>query len=154
MEAILKALIEQLSTITIANGYTADIGQKILYWQEIPLDYDGPGAIAIFDQPGDNAQTISQVNQKHEYTLPIEIQALSFEVEGLSMVELSCRLIDDIIRCVAQNKTLGGLCFTPVLRSTSKNIDAAGKLAVQVTVSFDYKFRRELYQVTLDPARQ
>jgi hypothetical protein len=149
---ILDALIARLSTITTVNGYTTDIGLNIQYWQEIPLDYES-GGIAIFDQPPDNAQTVIQVGQKHEYVLPVEIQANSFEVSGLSMAQLSCRLIDDLIRCIGTDPTLGGICYYAVLRSTSKSIDVAGKRAVTVSLNVDLKYRRPLYQVTLDPIR-
>ena len=132
---LLQALQTQLQTITIANGYTSNIGQVVTYWDAYEVDYNGPAAVTFRDLE----TQYQRINQNYVNKLSVEIEAITFTKQA-DKLTLSVGLLEDIKTAIAVRPWGENIiAVRPLL--DSKEIQAKGKQAVCVTLTVEIEYR-------------
>jgi uncharacterized membrane protein len=130
---ILTQLEEQLATITAANGYLTDLGDRVFYWHDLPFEYGEEGAISFRDL--EEETTLN--NKFYENSLLIEVEAIAFSSEP--MVD-GCNLLDDLLKATVRSRWLDDVIS---IRTTgnSKDIETKGQTCLRVVVNLSINYR-------------
>jgi hypothetical protein len=139
---ILQAIQAQLATLTIANGYSTDVGLNVRYWQDLPIEYDGPSVITFFDSKDDPA---AEVGSLHEHRLEIRIDAIAY-IKADAIVE-SCNLLADIVALIGKNRRWTKAVINTYLGENLKEIELKSKLAVRVTQELEIQYRAPFFKI-------
>ena len=133
--ALLQALQTQLTTITIANGYTSDIGANVTYWDAYEDNYNGPPSVTFQDLE----TQYQRINERYVNKLNVEIQAIAYTKQA-DKLTLSVGLLEDIKTAIAV-KPWGEniIAVRPLL--DSKQIQAKGKQIVCVSLTVEIEYR-------------
>ena len=135
---IMSAVADRSSQITIANGYSTDIGLNTFYWHDLPLEYGYP-ALAYRDV----AEDYVVMNRLRENILHLELEGLLFSdnpgVDGN-------KIIGDIIQALGVDPTWSGLCFNTQLVKSETTVETDGQTAVRAVVYVDLFYRTQLWR--------
>jgi len=101
-QQIVSKVIEKLKTITTANGYNIQIGDKVYDWQVTPATVDDLPAIFVRDLD----DTIDITIGLHEHNLAMNLEML---LKDSTTPEQAREGIADMVKLVGQNITWGGL---------------------------------------------
>jgi hypothetical protein len=138
---ILQAIQTQLATLTITNGYSTDVGLHVLYWQDLPVEYDGPPVVTFFDTKGD----INEIGSQHEHQLDVRIDAIAY-IKSDPITE-SCNLLADIIALVGKNRRWTKNVVNTYLIENLKEIELKSKPAVRITVELRIDYRAPFFKI-------
>ncbi len=131
---ILTKIGERLAGITIANGYSTDLGEVVTYFEDIDSEYNKEG----FNYRDVDNEFFALKNNYHEAVMPVEIDAILF---GENVLELGCRATSDILRAIAIDPTWAGCAIDTVLKERFKSIETKGRKAIKVGVTIDIVYR-------------
>ncbi|MCG9891098.1 MAG: hypothetical protein MH252_08485 [Thermosynechococcaceae cyanobacterium MS004] len=134
-EEILRAVKARLESMTTANGYGVDLGLNVHYFQDFPEVYDGPPALAFFDEEEENAE----VGYQQERRLKMRVDAVAY-IQSDAIAE-SCGLLSDVIRAIGVDRQWGGHALNTTLGTNEKHIEAMGRRACRVTQEFEIVYR-------------
>jgi hypothetical protein len=126
--AILNAIADKLETITTANGYLTNVGNRVFYWQDLEFEYGEIGAISYRDPFEEN----KEVNLSLENSLTVEVSAIQFTENALTD---SCNLLTDLIRAI-KGAIWANKSIKSRLVSNDKRIETKGKTAIQIKLVF------------------
>jgi hypothetical protein len=134
---LLKLILSELKTITVANGYLSDIGLNATYARDTNQEWDTEGVTFR-----DYNCNITENNTFHEYDLEIEIEAITF---ADNLIEAGCNLEEDLINLLSKNLNWTKVdamitAFVPT-SSIVKSFETAGRSAVSVQVNLSVKYR-------------
>jgi hypothetical protein len=138
---ILQAIQTQLATLTITNGYSTDVGLNVRYWQDLPVEYDGPPVITFFDEK----DFPNEIGSQHEHRLEVRIDAIAFF--KTDSINESCNLLADIVTLIGKNRKWTPACVTTHLGENLKEIQVQGKPAVRITQEFDIVYRAPFFKI-------
>lgn len=138
---ILQAIAARLEEITVENGYSTDLGQAVSYFRDIDAEYGAEPVLTFRDE--DNILFETE-NVYHEATLPIEIEAIAF---GEDVLTLGVEMFADIVRAIGVDSTWGGLALKTILVSSYKSVETKGQRAVRVGVSIEIVYRTPKWSV-------
>lgn len=134
-QLILEDLLTQLETITIANGYSTDIGLNADYWSVYEDSYNGPPTVTFCDREEDT----EKVNKFYSQILHVEITAISYSSATNKLAD-SCNLLADLKKAIILSQWSNYvLIVRPV--SNSKNIEGKGKQTIQIVFNIDIEYR-------------
>jgi hypothetical protein len=138
---ILQAIQAQLFTLKIANGYSTDVGLNVHYWQDLPVEYDGPPTITFFDEK----DRPDEMGSLHEHRLEMRIDAIAY-IKSDPILE-SCNLLADIVSLIGKNKRWTKDCVTSYLGENFKEIELKAKKAVRITQEFEIQYRAPRFKI-------
>lgn len=136
-QAILEAVLQQLKTIQVVNGYHTDVGLLATYFDPYVAEYKGPPKVTFRDSD-DNSE---KVNLYHNILLQFEVEAIAFTTEATRLVD-SCNLVDDLVKCLVHNRAWRSACIIAVRRKgRTKLIQGGGKQAIEITLQVEIEYR-------------
>lgn len=139
---ILQKLEERLKSISVANGYFTNIGSNVCYQKITPFEYLSTGGINF----GDKVQSVKEINNKHEHSLFVEIEAVVFEDLALFY---SNQVLADLIEAIGLDQTFDRTCLSTTIdpeQSIFVSVDVQGAKAVKVAVNLVILYRTELWK--------
>ncbi len=123
--SILGIIQDKLQSITVANGYNTDIGNRVFYWQDLDFEYGETGAISFKDA---FEETISN-NTIYDKQLSIDVEAIKFTENAL---EDSCLILEDLINSLLKFKEIYAKLEIKV---NEKKIETKGKKAIRIKLT-------------------
>ena len=135
-QEILSAIAQRLQTITITNGYNSDIGQKVLYWQDLPSEYEADCVIYR-----DTRHEFAKKNLDFNHQLTCDLQAVLFSSEDASAA------LQDLITVVGNDDTWGKLATFSRLYMADIQLVTAGRRAIAVTLPVEIHYKTPLWEV-------
>jgi hypothetical protein len=117
----------------VENGYNTDLGLNVLYWQDWLTEYKSD-ALVYRDM---DEETIEK-GLEHENNLLVEIEARKFsDSPGID----GNKCLQDVIRAIGADITLGGLAIKVSLTGNEKDVETEGKTVVRTLVKFNVLYR-------------
>lgn len=136
-QGILEAILAQLATIAVVNGYHTDVGLRASYYDPYKAEYDGPPKVTFRDADDDSEKE----NLYHAIKLQIEVEAIAFTTESTKL-EDSCNLVDDLVKCLVRDRSWLPVGVIAVRRKgRNKVIQGGGKQAIAVTLNIEIEYR-------------
>jgi hypothetical protein len=130
---LIQALITRLQTITTANGY--NYNPSIHYFFDLAQEYeDSNPLISIVD----STEAYEDVGLARHNTLSLELHILQPVTDPLLN---SHNLLQDIIKCLEVDETLGGACLKLQLVSLEKDKQTEGRTVVMQKLTIDTSYR-------------
>lgn len=136
---ILRAIGDRLRTVTVANGYSSNIGQDVTYWRDHAVQYERDGC-SYYDEE----EVDTEANHVDEKRLTVDIQAVK-AIEADAIAE-STGLIGDIIKAVGVDPSWGGCALNTKLIKNEKEIEAMGVRACRVSVTVKILYRVDRWE--------
>jgi hypothetical protein len=137
---LLKKIMAELATITKANNFATDLGLKVYYSQEFPVEYDGPPVLSLYD----TEEHTNEVGSRHDKKLECRVDAIVF-VESDPITE-GCDALADIIQLLGRDRQWGKLAVNTYLGDNLKEVDLSGSRAVRITQEFVVQYRVEAFE--------
>lgn len=136
-QAILEAVLTQLETITIANGFNSNAGQNVTYFDPYSAEYKGPAKVTVRDSDDDS----EKVNTYHHVLLQLEIEAIAYTTESTKLAD-SCKLVEDLVDCLVRDRAWHPAGVIAVRRKgRNKQIEGGAKQAIAVTLNIEVEYR-------------
>lgn len=135
-QQIVDKIAELLARITIVNGFNTDLGLSLAYWQDYASEYGEP--ILIYRDLEEETQ---EKGEDHENALQIEIEGRKPELP----IEPN-KILEDIIRAIGHDPTLGGLALKVFPPSSQTMVETEGKVVSRVMVNFTVVYRVRRFQ--------
>lgn len=136
---ILTALLDQLETITTANGYQTNIGAKATYWDNYDSDYSGPETVTFRDSEAN----YEAVNAFYDLRLTVQVEAISY-LTGADKLSKPAALLSDLRTALFDVRwweNTGAIKISPVM--DTKDISALGKKACRVVLEIEIQYRED-----------
>lgn len=131
-QQIITALDTRLRTITIANGYHTNAGQRVFDWLDRDLADTELDAIVYRDPANEILQeTFNQINNR--VRVEIEVKTKSASTTGAQVR----KLIEDVYKAIGTDETFGGLAHEAQPVSENIDIQQADKIMGSATVVID-----------------
>lgn len=131
-QSIITALDTRLRTITIANGYQTNAGQRVFDWLDRDLADTELDAIVYRDPANEISQeTFSQVDNR--VRVEIEVKTKSASTTGAQVR----KLIEDVYKAIGTDETFGGLAHEAQPVSENIDIQQADKIMGSATLVID-----------------
>jgi hypothetical protein len=136
-QTILEAVMTQLATITVANGFLTDIGENVTYYDPYLAEYKGPAKVTIRDADDES----EKVNQNHQILLQLEVEAIAYTTEATKLAD-SCNLIKDLVQClVCDRNWLPDGVIAVRRRGRNKLIEGGSKQVIAITLNIEIEYR-------------
>lgn len=135
-QQILDKIGELLARITIANGFNTDLGSSLAYWQDYASEYGEP--ILIYR---DIEEESLEKGDDHENSLQVEIEGRKPELP----IEPN-KILQDIIRAIGHDTTLGGLAIKVFPPSSQTLVETEGKVISRVMINLTIIYRVRRFQ--------
>ncbi|NJK40576.1 MAG: hypothetical protein HC934_02935 [Acaryochloridaceae cyanobacterium SU_2_1] len=137
---ILTEVAVQLAQILQANGFLTNLGEHLYYWRDLPFEYGEDGAISWADAE----TTITQIGGADEHRINLEITAISFTDDPLTM---GCSIAADLVQAIGNAATAfgQGLSASPMTLTTV--VETKGKTAVRIVAEFILTYRSGRYEI-------
>lgn len=140
-EAILRAVLDRLGTIQLLNGYATDIGNNVVYFQDYPVEYDGPPGCSLMD-PEEDSEDVG--GNQQEKKLHLRVDAIVYvRVDALSE---SINVLGDLIRAIGVDRRWGKLAIATYLGENTKAIETVGRDTIRVSQEFDVQYRVDAFK--------
>lgn len=133
---LIQALVTRLQTITTANGY--NYNPSVEYFFDLAQEYeDSNPLISIVD----SNESYEDVGLARHNTLSLELHIIQPVTDPLLN---SHSLLQDVIKCLGVDETLGGNCLKLQLISLEKDKDTSGRTCVfqKLTIETSYRTGR------------
>ena len=139
-EQIIQALIAQLATISIANGYETELGNRIARGKRQAPKKDELPAIVIREG---KATTDATVNAGFDATtLRVELAARDrFDESIENSYGRANKMLADMVKALGNDPTLGGLTIDTTVVEDNIGVEDKEFSIAGVDVSVDIKFR-------------
>lgn len=131
-QQIITALDTRLRTITTANGYLTNVGQRVFDWLDRDLADTELDAIVYRDPANEISQeTFSQVDNRVRVEIEVKTKSASTTAAQVR------KLIEDVYKAIGIDETFGGLAHEAQPVSENIDIQQADKIMGSATVVID-----------------
>lgn len=128
-QQIITALDTRLRTITTANGYLTNVGQRVFDWLDRDLADTELDAIVYRDPANEISQeTFSQVDNRVRVEIEVKTKSASTTAAQVR------KLIEDVYKAIGIDETFGGLAHEAQPVSENIDIQQADKIMGSATV--------------------
>ncbi len=135
-QQIITAVIARLQTITVANGYSADLGSDVFEWPGLPISPNKlPGAIVT--DPGGQIEDAG-VSGRLDHTLPIEVDLLT---RGATAVTAIRALIGDVLAAVGTDPQWSALAVDTRCTGVTIAVEEHEHLFAGAQINLEIKYR-------------
>jgi hypothetical protein len=119
-DAILDAVVARMQTITTANGYSTDAGQRVSRWRAAVATPAECPAIDVRDPERRPLGVYTQNVRDYELT----VECTAFAAAGADTDGALNQIVDDILKAVLEgDETWGGLAVKTVFDGDRKGLD-------------------------------
>jgi len=144
---IVSAVKTRLATITTANSYTSNVGQKVYEWQLTPVDSANLPCILVSDPvesnlgPGENS---TRASTHRNYGLEFEVSLLLAEADQTAAKARVA--IADVIKAIGTDQMWGGLARRTEPVSDELILDGDGAHISGVRMKFTVEYGRKPWE--------
>lgn len=133
-QRILDNLAARLGTITVANGYQTDAGQRVYTWKPVAEVVENCPCLNLEDH-----SCVIEVNGRyHRLNLAIEIKC--FSAQGATTDRELRKMIADVVTCLRDYRAMGGLATDTLLEGDEmlvlKEAKTLGGAKVKILIRF------------------
>lgn len=136
-DSIRKQIMAQvgvrLADITIANGYITDLGQRVSYFRDLPVEYQADELTYR-----DSSEESQEVGSKHHQMLMVELEAIA---STTTPGETANDMLADLQRLTGLNRNWGGLAIITHLRGNETEAETDGQQVVRVQQMIEIQYR-------------
>ena len=132
-QQIVDALDARLQTITIANGYSADLG--VYEWLVTPLEEEDLPAV-IFRDTVDDIDT-DEIGQRRKHDLAVTLDIAASSTASADAVR---ELMRDVLTAIGTDKTFGGLAYNTEPLSASLEVSEADQRLSGGQIELEIKY--------------
>lgn len=137
---ILRALVEDtLAHITLANGYSCDMGLSVRWWDDLDQEYR-QDAILVRD----TTDEITEVNNFHQHSLQIEIEAFRWVASEPGLV--ASLMVQDLMKAIGANRTLNGQAQRLRINDVATSCETEGSTVCSVLLTLTVEWHTPLFQ--------
>jgi hypothetical protein len=142
-DTILKAIIAQLRTITVAGGYNSDLGLSVHEWR--PLKGDGMHYPFEEDElPAVIVRDISEIKIPEIHNVLIREIKVIFEIvcqEGITTPTKMREMIYDVEKCLRTGGDYGGLITQVILGDDEMIIHQSSRIIGGANIEATIQYR-------------
>jgi hypothetical protein len=139
-KGILEAILAQLGTIAIANGYHTDVGLRASYSDPYQAEYKGDPKVTFRDL----SATSERVNRGYEMLLTVEVEAIFFTTTATRLAD-GCNILDDLVKCLIHDESWYPEGMIMIARKEhEKDFEGGGKQAGKLTFVVEIKYQEDI----------
>lgn len=133
-----------MATITTANGYTSNVGQKVTEWQTTPVEMGERPCILLSDPQETNLGPPDGGNKNSAHrTFGIEFEVMLLLAEVNQTAEKARQAEADVINAIGTDQTFGGLLRRAEPGSSELKLDGDGTRISGVRMTFTAEYGRK-----------
>lgn len=141
-QQIVNAIDARFKTITTANGYVTNIGNRVACWETVDLSRLETMMLLYRDRLAD---ILDSPHDRSDHRLGFEANIVA-KAGALTADEVRA-MINDVSKSLGVDYTLGGLAIsTRVISHEVDDIEQLGKIVGGGTVRFEVLYRTALFE--------
>ncbi|MCP3177305.1 hypothetical protein MJO47_09360 [Desulfuromonas sp. KJ2020] len=140
-QQIVDALDARLKSITMANGYSTDIGKKVSAWRSAPLAESEPFVLIYRDT---ECPKEAPEAGRHRHSLQIEMTILVRSSTSPGTVRA---MIGDVVKAIGTDPRLGGLALWAALVADSLAVERETRTLAGADLSWQITYSTPLWEV-------
>jgi hypothetical protein len=134
-QRIIDALRARLQSITTANGYNFDLGNKVYEWRVANV-HQSDLPVLVYRDVSCDTDTV-EMGERHTLRVEIGLQASSANITVASLR----KMIADVRRAIGIDPQWGGLAINTYYRGHVIDIDQAERVIGGATLRIDIVYR-------------
>lgn len=139
-QQIVDAIVARFQSILIANGYSADIGNKVHEWKTVDLDPVKLPALLLRDTT--DTMPTEGIGDRRHHELAIETRLV---FSGKTSAADARQMIGDVAKALGIDPTWGGLAYQTLLNSADIDMEHYDRLFCVAQVDFTVLYRTKLW---------
>jgi hypothetical protein len=135
-QQIVNAVIARLQTITVADGYSADLGSNVFEWPALNISPNKMPA-AIVTDPGGQIEDAG-VSGRLDHTLPLEVGLITRGASGVADIRA---LIGDVLGAVGSDPQWSTLAVDTTCTGVTIDVEEHEHLFAGAQIDLEIKYR-------------
>jgi hypothetical protein len=149
-QTIYDAVKARMATVTTANGYTSNVGQKFNEWQTTPIDFANDATllpcICLNDPREVNFGAPSGNENSGQRLFGIEFEAMLMLAEADQTATKARQARADVIKAIGTDHSFGGLLVRTEPGDAELMLDKDGTRVSGVRMKFTCKYNRKPWE--------